>query len=121
MGFKSASPAKGLEVSKPPRSLCFEHCSESDLPGDSLGFKKVIIALKKFSNEQALRGGHIHSLGEGHPSRKAQNLIRQFTQHLYSIDVGNRNGALGQYRLVFYNDPAHPTIAKVVSVFLDDH
>lgn len=122
MGFESASPAKGLEVRKNPRYLCFEFCSDSDIPVQKNQVKKVIAALKRFSNEQAFIGARCHDLGSERSTRKTQELMRQYPgKKLWSMDVGHPGGDLGQYRLVFYRELSDTSIAKIVALFIDTH
>jgi hypothetical protein len=121
MKTKNTEKQERLGTKKLPGSLCFQHCGDTDLPSDASQSKKLVAALKRFSNEQSLKGHDYHKLKEDGECKKVKWLMKQYPYSVYSIDVGKRNGCLGNYRLVFYTDPENPTIAKVLSIFLDDH
>ena len=119
--MKSTTTTEQLTVKKPPRSLCFQFCCDSDLPESKAQMKKVITALKRFSNDQLLLKSDYHKLENSGECKKVQTLIKQYKEPIWSIDIGHRNGVDGNYRLIFYHDPENRGIAKVLSIFIDDH
>jgi hypothetical protein len=52
---------------------------------------------------------------------KIQAIVKKFSNPIYSLDVGTRNGEDGNFRLLYYKDPDDPEVAYVTHLFIDTH
>jgi len=113
--------AKSIKKKK-PFTLCFEFCDETNIPHSKNDVKIVIEALKSFSNIQVFENQrNPHKLNISGESEYIKRLYKEHKQDIYSIDAGKRNAPQGDKRIIFYKDEIRENVAKILSLFCDDH
>ena len=110
--------SSGLKVNK-PLTICFEYCSTSNIPTNKVHVKKVVEALKSFCDNQSHSTRNPHPLKGGSNNPHVSTIQKQYEKEsIISLDVGQRNGKDGKYRLLYYQDGS---VAKILNLFVDTH
>ena len=104
-------------------TLDFSTCEVTEHPADRKHFKLIVDTLIDFSDEEKFDSLASHKLsnkGTGKNSEHIQYLVNKYPK-LKSVDVGNRGGKEGKWRLLYYIDENNSRIAHIVNCFIDDH
>lgn len=123
------SSSKQLKIDNNPKLvidqnyiLDFTKCDVDDYPKSKIDFENIIETFQAFNkNNLASRDDHkLKKEDIGKNSGRIERLINTYGK-VHSVDVGHRNGASGNMRLLYTKDTINAHLIYVLDCFIDTH